>query len=132
MIKTTGLNKQAGRQVDSVLKNSSTEVLSMIPQTESLKRGLRRYRAKGETIERLPQPDNMDSWVIPERLRYFLLFDSKATYGDHRFMVFSTNEDLKNYSQCEESFSDGTWDTPCITNSPKTEKTQVSKIYIHT
>ena len=60
--------------------------------------------------------------MIPERLKYSLLFDSEATLGEHRFMVFSTNEDLKNYFEWKDSSSYCTFDTQSITNSPETEK----------
>ena len=68
------------------------------------------------TIERLPIPDDMDTWQIPDSLKYFLLFDSRADYGAHRFMVFTTPFELKELCKSEEAFSDGTWHTPNITN----------------
>ena len=125
MIRTTGLNKSVGPQVDSITKHTSDAVVANLPQIESLKRALRRFRNKGETIERLPPPGCMINWEIPERLKYFLLFDSKANFGEHRIQLFSTERDLRKYAKCDDTFSDGTWHTPKITNNPKT-KTQVS------
>ena len=101
-----------GIHVDQVLKNASDAVLQNASQIDSYKRNLHRVRAKKNPIERFPKPESLEKWVIPEKLRYFLLYDSLETLGAHRFIMFSTPTDLLRLAKCDELVSDGNYDMP--------------------
>ena len=102
----------AGKHVDNVFKNVSDRMSSKAHAVPSYKRNLYKRRSKVAGIERLPQPESLEKWVIPERLRYFMRYDSGITLGEHRFALFTTTEDLKVLANCKSIFSDGTFKVP--------------------
>ena len=127
LIKNTGKGVSVGKHVDFVNKNTSDDLSRETAAVEYIKRNLRRIRTKdGPEIERLPPPGLMTTWVIPERLKYLLLWDSKALYGTHRFMVFTTAYELELITHSDDILSDGTFAVPAITDNRKTDKSQVS------
>ena len=102
----------AGKHVDDVFNNVSDRIRSKARHVNSFKRNLYKRRSKTAGIERLPQPESLDKWVIPERLRYFMRYDSSIIFGEHRFALFTTTEDLKVLAKCKSIFSDGTFKVP--------------------
>ena len=102
----------AGKHVDDVFNNVSDRVSAKAHDVNSYKRNLYKRRSKVAGIERLPQPESLEKWVIPDRLRYFMRYDSSITLGDHRFALFTTTEDLKVLANCKSIFSDGTFKVP--------------------
>ena len=97
--------------MDICMRNISNEVTASASLQDSYKRHLQKKRSVN-TIKKLPAPTSLKAWVIPEHLRYFLLYDSGVTLGDHRFILLSTEEDLRKLSKCEIIFSDGTFKVP--------------------
>ena len=127
MIKNTEKHVPAGKHVDSINRNTSDDVSRATVSVDYIKRNLRRHRAKGgPQIEKLPPPGLMTKWEIPERLKYLLLWDSKALFGTHRFMVFTTRYELELITHSDDILSDGTFSVPAITDNRKTDKSQVS------
>ena len=127
MVKHTGKGVAVGKHVDSVNRNTSDDLSRETASVDYIKRNLRKIRAKdGPAIEKLPPPGLMSTWVIPERLQYLQLWDSKALFGDHRFMVFTTLYELELITHSDDILSDGTFSVPAITDNKKTDKSQVS------
>lgn len=128
MIKHTGKGVPAGKHVDSINRNTSDDLSRETVHVDYIKRNLRRQRAKkNPEIEKLPPPGLMSEWEIPERLKYLLLWDSKAAFGAHRFMVFTTAFELELITHSDDILSDGTFSVPAITDNKKTDKSQVSE-----
>ena len=94
------------------MRNISNEVIGNASQQESYKRYLQKQRSVN-SIRKLPAPTSLKAWVIPEHLRYIMLYDSGVTLGeDHRFLLLSTEADLRKLALCEIIFSDGTFKVP--------------------
>ena len=92
-----------------MMRNVSDRVCNLGATQESFKRNLQKKRSDKSTIERLPRPDSLKSWVIPDELRYIVKYDSAETLGEHRFVLLSTDEDLMKLARCQIVFSDGTF-----------------------
>ena len=73
---------------------------------------LYKQRSKNAGIEWLPQPESLEKWVNPDRLRYFMRYISRITLGAHHFALFTIIEELKVLAKCKSIFSDGTFKVP--------------------
>ena len=111
--KDPGTNDKAPVHVNKIFKHVTKGIIQKANLTESYTRNLHRRRtANGPQIERLPRPASLAKWVIPERLRYFVLHDSAVTLGDHRFVLLGTEEELRILAGCKYIYSDGTFKVP--------------------
>ena len=101
-----------GKHTDHCMKNISDRVSTIGANQDSYKRNLQKKRSQNSTIERLPRPESLKKWVIPDSLRYIMMYDSAETLGEHRFILLSTDEDLMKLAKCQIVFSDGTFKVP--------------------
>ena len=108
-----GTNDKPAVHVNKILKHVTKGIIQKANLPESYHRNLHRRRAaKGPQIEKLPRPDCLAKWIIPEHLRYFVLHDSAVTLGEHRFVLLGTEEELKILAGCKYIYSDGTFKVP--------------------
>ena len=107
-------NTKPGEHVDICMRNilDDDEVISNASLQDSYKRNQQKKGSVNNGIKKLPAPASLKALEIPKELRYFLLYDSVVTLGDHRFILLSTEEDLWKLSLCEIVFSDGTFKVP--------------------
>jgi hypothetical protein len=87
----------ARKHVDNV----SDRVSAVVHHVDSHKRNLYKRSSKDTGIERLPQPESLEKWVIPDRLRYFMGYDSGKTLEAHHFALFTTTAELKLLPKCK-------------------------------
>lgn len=105
--------------VAGTLRETSTAVAGQLPPVRAMKQTVRRARRQDGVP--LSNPANLDDLVIPEAYKKtikgaeFLKYDSGA--GPHRFLIFTTSENLQLMSQCENWYADGTFKcTPPLFN----------------
>ena len=102
----------AGKHVDDVFENVSDRVSAMGHLVDCYKWNLYKRQSKVAGIEWLPQPESLEKWVIPDRLWYFMRYDSSISLGAHCSALFTTTDELKVLANFKSIFSDGTFKVP--------------------